>query len=39
MVEAVAPPNGSGRGASPNRNASITFVRREELDWMLAARR
>ncbi|HZN92299.1 MAG TPA: DEAD/DEAH box helicase, partial [Myxococcales bacterium] len=35
-VEPNAPPS---RGVSPNRNASITFVRREELDWMLAAAR
>ncbi|HEX8437413.1 DEAD/DEAH box helicase [Archangium sp.] len=27
------------RAASPNRNASLTFVRREELDWMLSAAR
>jgi ATP-dependent Lhr-like helicase len=39
VAEPAAPAGGSGRGASPNRNASITFVRREELDWMLAAAR
>ncbi|MET0403564.1 MAG: DEAD/DEAH box helicase [Cystobacter sp.] len=27
------------RAASPNRNASLSFVRREELDWMLSAAR
>jgi len=35
-AEPSAPP---ARGASPNRNANITFVKREELDWMLAAAR
>ncbi|KFA89601.1 DEAD/DEAH box helicase [Archangium violaceum] len=27
------------RAATPNRNASLTFVRREDLDWMLSAAR
>ncbi|ATB30959.1 DEAD/DEAH box helicase [Melittangium boletus] len=27
------------RAASPNRNASLSFVRREDLDWMLSAAR
>ena len=27
------------RAASPNRNASLTFVRREDLDWLLSAAR
>jgi ATP-dependent Lhr-like helicase len=27
------------RAAAPNRNASLTFVRREDLDWMLSAAR
>jgi len=38
-AEPVEPGAGPQRGASPNRNANITFVRREELDWMLAAAR
>jgi ATP-dependent Lhr-like helicase len=29
----------NGRPATPGRNASITFLRRGELDWMLAAAR
>jgi ATP-dependent Lhr-like helicase len=38
-AEPVEPSGPPSRGASPNRNANITFVRREELDWMLAAAR
>jgi ATP-dependent Lhr-like helicase len=35
----VEPEPPRSRAASPNRNASLTFVRREELDWMLSAAR
>jgi ATP-dependent Lhr-like helicase len=32
-------PSPKGRRPAPGRNASITFVRREELDWLLGASR
>jgi ATP-dependent Lhr-like helicase len=32
-------PEAAARRVSPTRNASLTFVRRESLDWMLAAAR
>ena len=36
----AAPPEPPrARSASPNRNASLTFVRREDLDWLLSAAR
>ncbi|HEX8820402.1 MAG TPA: crosslink repair DNA glycosylase YcaQ family protein [Archangium sp.] len=35
----VEPEPPRSRAASPNRNASLTFVRREDLDWMLSSAR
>jgi ATP-dependent Lhr-like helicase len=39
QLELEPQPVANGRPATPGRNASITFLRREELDWMLAAAR
>ena len=38
-VTPPAPEPVRSRAASPNRNASLSFVRREDLDWMLSAAR
>ncbi|MBM7119100.1 DNA glycosylase AlkZ-like family protein [Archangium primigenium] len=38
-VPPPAPEPVRSRAASPNRNASLSFVKREDLDWMLSAAR